>query len=158
MIDHVATIQDFASVDPAQFLAGSKTIFPGIGPPMLEKLHARARLIATGKDASPYLREPVSLPAADMELFFDIEVDPFRDFCYLHGFVERRSGSNETERFVFFFAEEPTVEAERKAFADAWHYIQNNQPCIIYYYSKYERTIYRKLPREVSGHLQRGGA
>lgn len=27
----------------------------------------------------------------------------------------------------------------------AWHYLQNNRPCSIYYYSKYERTIYRKL-------------
>ena len=145
MIGNVATIRDFAAGDPARFLKGSQTIFPGIGPPTLEKLHARARLIATGKDARPYLRKPVSLPAANLELFFDIEVDPFRDVCYLHGFVERRGGSNETERFVFFFAEEPTVEAERKAFADAWHYIQDSRPCTIYYYSKYERTTYRKL-------------
>ncbi len=145
MIGSVATVRDFAASDPAQFLAGSKTIFPGIGSPMLEKLHARARLIAIGKDARPYFREPVALPTANLELFFDIEVDPFRDVCYLHGFVERHGGSNETERFVFFFAEEPTAEAEREAFADAWRYIQNSQPCTIYYYSKYERTIYRKL-------------
>ena len=145
MIGSVATVRDFAAADPTQFLAGSKTVFPGIGPSMLKKLHARARLIATGKDARPYLRKPVSLPVTNLELFFDIEVDPFRDICYLHGFVERRGGSNETERFVFFFAEEPTVEAERKAFADAWRYMQDSQPCTMYYYSKYERTIYRKL-------------
>ena len=145
MTGNVATIQDFAAADPARFLAGSRTIFSGIGPATLEKLHARAELIAAGEDASPYLREQISLPVADLELFFDIEVDPLRDICYLHGFVERRSGDNETERFVNFFAEEPTAEAERETFADAWRYIQNNRPCVIYYYSKYERTIYRKL-------------
>ena len=145
MIGHVATIRNLAAADPARFLTGSRTIFPGIGPPTLEKLHARAGLIAAGESARPYLRERVSLPAADLELFFDIEVDPLRDVCYLHGFVERRGGDNETERFVAFFAEEPTAEAERQAFADAWNYMQNSMPCIIYYYSKYERTIYRKL-------------
>ena len=25
--------------------------------------------------------------SSDKELFFDIEVDPWREFCYLHGFV-----------------------------------------------------------------------
>ena len=145
MIDAVATIQDFAASDPVRFLKGSKTIFPRIGPSTLKKLHARAELITAGESAKPYLREQISLPAADLELFFDIEVDPFRNICYLHGFVERRDGDNETERFVYFFAEEPTAEAEKKAFADAWRYMQNSQPCVVYYYSNYEQTIYRKL-------------
>ena len=34
---------------------------------------------------------------------------------------------------------------EERAFSDALQYIRNQQPCIIYYYSKYERTIWRKL-------------
>jgi hypothetical protein len=53
------------------------------------------------------------------ELFFDIEVDPCREFCYLHGFVERQNGNNETERFVSFFADAMTPEAEKQAFAEA---------------------------------------
>lgn len=112
--------RDFAAADPAHFIKGSKTIFPGIGPGTLEKLHARARLIAVGKDAKPYLRQQILLPTTNLELFFDIEVDPLRDICYLHGFVERRSRENQTERFVAFFAEDLTEEAERKAFTDAW--------------------------------------
>ena len=145
MLEHLATIRDFAAANPEHYIKGSKTIFPGIGPGTLGKLHARARLIAAGEDAIPYLRKQILLPTANLELFFDIEVDPLRDICYLHGFVERRSGENQTERFIAFFAEELTEEAERKAFADAWRYIQNDSSCIIYYYSKYERTIYRKL-------------
>ncbi len=145
MLDHLTTIGDFAASDPAHFMKGSKTIFPGIGPATLDKLHARARLIASGQDGKPYLRKQILLPTANLELFFDVEVDPLRDICYLHGFVERRSGENQTEHFVAFFAEDLTEEAERKAFADAWQYMQSDSSCIIYYYSKYERTIYRKL-------------
>ena len=145
MMERVATIRDLAEADPAGFVVGKKTIFPGIGPGTLGKLHARAKLISAGKKAKPYLREPVTLPVADLELYFDIEVDPMRDICYLHGFVERRDSDNDAERFVAFFAEETTAEAEKKAFTEAWRYMQESQPCVIYYYSKYERTIYRKL-------------
>ncbi len=74
-----------------------------------------------------------------------------RDICYLHGFVERRGSANESERFVAFFAEGITPEAEERAFADAWHYMQAAQPCTVYYYSKYERTIYRKLREKYPG-------
>src|ERR1017187_6288346 len=105
-----------------------------------------ARLIATKGTA--YLSAPVSFPVADKELFFDIEVDPMRDVCYLHGFVERSSGDNSTERFVAFFADEETPESEEKAFRDAWAYMTQTQPAAIYYYSKYERTIYRKLRKK----------
>ena len=145
MRSEVSTIHDFAAAIPEEYVMGAKTAFRGIGPATLAKLHARAKLIATGNKAQPYLREPVNFPPSDRELFFDIETDPLRDICYLHGFVERASGNNEGERYVSFFAGEPTVEAEKQAFAEAWAYIQEQTPCIIYYYSKYERTVYRKL-------------
>ena len=144
----VSTIQGLAQADLEAFLAGEKTIFPGIGSSTLAKFHERANLIAAGKSARPYLKAPLVLPIADLELFFDIEVDPIRDICYLHGFIERRSGDNNTERFVYFFAEEPTDKAEKNAFTQAWEYMRENRPCVIYYYSKYERTIYRKLQKK----------
>jgi predicted RecB family nuclease len=144
MIGQIGSIRALAEINPATFITGSKTAFPGIGASTLEKLHARAELL-TARDGKPYLRAPVALPVAETELFFDIEVDPMRDICYLHGFVERRGGANEGERFVAFFAEGITPEAEKQAFADAWRYMQAAQPCTVYYYSKYERTIYRKL-------------
>ena len=144
MMAEIATIQDFAASDPDRFVTGRNTVFPRVGPGMLRKLHARAQLLST-PGARPYLREPVTLPHADLEIFFDIEVDPMRDICYLHGFVERRGGDNGTERYVAFFAEAPTVEQEEQAFTKAWRYLQAAQPAIIYYYTKYERTQWRKL-------------
>jgi predicted RecB family nuclease len=144
MMGRISSIREFAAINPANFIEGKKTAFTGIGPATLEKLQARAKLV-TAENCKPYLRAPVALPVADVELFFDIEVDPMRDVCYLHGFVERRGGAVASERFVSFFADAGTPEAEERAFADAWRYIRATQPCTVYYYSKYERTIYKRL-------------
>lgn len=150
MISRIGSIRELAETNLADFVVGGKTVFPGIGAQTLKKLQARAKLL-TAENGKPYLRAPVPLPVADIELFFDIEVDPMRDFCYVHGLVERRGGANESERFVTFFADATTPAAEERAFAEAWHYMQAAQPCTIYYYSKYERTIYRKLRQKYPG-------
>jgi predicted RecB family nuclease len=143
--DRIATIHELAEINPDGFLdaKGKKTIFPGVGPDTLRKLNARARLIA--ENGKPYLRAPVTFPVLEKELFFDIEVDPMRDICYLHGFVERLGGDNSTERFVHFIVEDATPAQEERAFAASVAYMQASRPCAVYYYSKYERTIYRKL-------------
>ncbi len=144
MLTHVTSVGEFAASDPDAFMNGKKTVFPGIGPDSLKKFHTRARLLST-KDAQPILKAPIRLPVYECELFFDIEVDPMRDICYLHGFVERNGGDNASEKFVAFFAEECTPASERNAFVGAWTYMRNKRPCATYYYSKYERTLYRKL-------------
>ncbi|MES2905492.1 MAG: TM0106 family RecB-like putative nuclease [Pseudomonadota bacterium] len=140
----IATIAVFAASDPESFINGKKTSFPGLGPDRLRQFHARAVLLKHPRP-TPYLRGPITLGSASLELFFDIEVDPMRDICYLHGIVERRNGDNNSERFISFFAEEETAQAERAAFAQAFAYLTAHSDCVIYYYSKYERTIYRKL-------------
>jgi predicted RecB family nuclease len=144
MYGSVRTVVQLAAKDPESFANGNKSVFPGIGLDTLRKFHARAKLLSD-KNAKPYTRERIAFPDHGRELFFDIEVDPMRNICYLHGFVERLDRDNTTERFVSAFAETATPEAEKKAFAEAWAYIQSCQPCTIYYYSKYERTIYRAL-------------
>ena len=68
-----------------------------------------------------------------------------RDICYLHGFVVRKDGDTAGEQFVWFFADDATPEAERAAFAQAIEFFRTAQPAVTYYYSKYERTFYRKL-------------
>lgn len=146
MLDSFSTIAQLADANPAGFINGKKTPFKGVGPPSLEKFINRARLIASS--GTPYLSQPISLPVADKELFFDIEDDPMRGICYLHGFVERNHGDNESEKFVSFFADEETNESEEKAFRAAWEYIAASQPAAIYYYSKHERTFYRKLQQK----------
>ncbi len=144
MVDHIPTVSDLAASEIEGFISGRKTAFRGIGADMLRKFHRRARLIKT-EGASPHLTAPVSFPSSEIELFFDIEVDPTRDFCYLHGFVERRGGDSATERYIAFFANAVNPEEEERAFSEAWGYISERKPCAVYYYSKYERTEWRKL-------------
>ncbi len=150
MVEHVQTIHEFAASEPSRFIAGRKTVFPGIGVGTLGKLHQRACLLVD-PDGTPYLKEPVELPPSALEIFFDIEVDPMRDICYLHGFVERREGDNDRERYVAFFTDTPTPVEEERAFAEAWQYLQEAGQCSVYYYSKYERTIWRKLREKYPG-------
>ncbi len=147
MVDEIPTVSALANADAEGFVRGKKTVFPGIGPGSLIKFQQRARL-QKEDDARPILTDAIKLPHAETELFFDIEVDPMRDRCYLHGFVERRGEENSTEVYTAFFAEDTSDAEEERAFREAWAYIAEKQPCVVYYYSKYERTIWRKLQRK----------
>ncbi len=145
MINDVPSIAALAESNPDAFITRrNRTVFSGLGADRLRLFHERAVML-TQPDAKPYLRAPVALRLAPVELFFDIEVDPLRDICYLHGIVERHDHRNETEKFVYFFAEEDAGDAEREAFAAAYSYLASEPEAVIYYYSKYERTAYRGL-------------
>lgn len=144
MVKSIGTVKELAEANLQTFISGGKSQFSGIGTDTLKKFQFRAQLLINPQ-ATPVLREPVTLPANDCELFFDIEVDPMRDICYLHGFVERVKGDNNTEKFHAFFANKCAPDEEKAAFAASIKLIKEKQPCGIYYYSKYERTIYRKL-------------
>jgi len=146
MIDHIKSIKKLAEAEVKRFSEGGKTIFPRIGLKKLAQFQDRARLLKD-RNAVPYLKEQILLPEAERELFFDIETDPMRDICYLHGFVERNDGDIKTERYVAFFADGPSPEEEEQAFAEAWEYVCKSLPCVIYYYSHYERTIWKKLQK-----------
>ncbi|MBP7526768.1 MAG: TM0106 family RecB-like putative nuclease [Syntrophorhabdaceae bacterium] len=133
------TVDDLARMDPKDL-----PTIKGTGKATLEKFQVRAQLL-TDPRAVPFCRTAFCFPKPDLELFFDIEVDPMRDICYLHGFVERRDGDNGTEKFIPFLAGSPTSDEEERAFAKAWEYIRKSQPCAVYFYSKYERTWWKKL-------------
>lgn len=141
LVPHVGNVSNFASMDPSVFIdEKGKCTIKGTGADMLLLFHERAVLKST--NGSPYLRGTVHLPEVETELFFDIETDPGRNLCYLHGFVERRNGE---ERYVGFFTTAATAEAERESFADAVAYVRSKMPCVMYIYSKYERTWWRSL-------------
>ena len=48
------------------------------------------------------------------------------------------------------FADDVSADQEERAFAEAWRHIADRQSCVVYYYSKYERTIWRKLQSKYS--------
>jgi predicted RecB family nuclease len=147
MVGSIPTVSDFAKINPDDYIEKKKTQFPRIGPPTLYKLHTRARLIST-PDSKPYFDGNLNLPEAEHELFFDIEFDPFRDICYLHGFVVREGNDNSTEQYISYYADEATPDSEEEEFRAAWEFIQQSQPCVLYIYSKYERTKYRDLQKK----------
>ena len=145
MIGTIPTVHALAVCNSQDFIRGKKTIFAGVGPDTLIKFQERAKLLATS-DARPYLKQPINLPIAAKEVYFDIEADPMRDVVYLHGFVEREHGKPATARFIPFFADGIDLAHEEAVFRDAWAYLSIRiRDSVIYYYSKYERTAYRKL-------------
>jgi len=139
----IGSIRELAAAPLPQLIRGEKTGFPGIGAGRLRVFHRRARLLARPGGA-PFLLAPLRLPEGGREVFLDIETDPMRDLCYLHGFIERPSGGGGASRYFPCFAGEPTSEAEEKAFADALAYLRDRD-CVLYTYSAYERTWWRKL-------------
>lgn len=147
LIGQFPTLGDLALANVERFIHGKKTDFPGVGSPMLRKLRIRAELAVADKPV-PFLTRPVAWPTADAELFFDIETDPMRDLCYLHGFVIREGGRTEGERFEGIYAEDLSSPAERAAFAAAMTIFRAYSAALVVHYSKYERTEYRKLQRK----------
>lgn len=141
----IPTIQAFAQCDPDSYVQKKKTVFPGIGLDTLSKFRARAQLL-TVPGATAYLKERVDLPIKDNEVYFDIEADPMRGVVYLHGFVERKFGQAGAAQFIPYFADGNEPTHEEAAFHGAWNYLKaRTQDSTIYYYSKYERTEYKKL-------------
>jgi len=133
-----------ANADLNIYINRGKTRFHRIGAAQLIKFQERA-LLLLDTHGRPYATDAIQLPDTDTELFFDIETDPMRDICYLHGFTERRNQDNATEKYHAFFTQEPTPEQEKKAFAQAWKFIRSRFGAALYYYSSYEKTWYRKL-------------
>jgi predicted RecB family nuclease len=140
----IPTMQALAEINPDAFITGKKTVFRGIGPDTLVRLHERAKLLKT-PNPRPYLRIPVQMPHSALEVFFDIEVDPMHDHTYLHGFIERRNCDNATEQYTGVFADSISEQAERDAFGRAWGYLRERPSAVVYFYSPYERTYWRKL-------------
>ena len=149
MLHHIKSREQLVAADLVSLIQDKKTIFPGIGKDTLIKFKERAKLQKTPA-AKPFLKTPIILPHGDCELFFDVETDPMRDICYLHGFLERRHRDNKTEVYTALFADNPTEDDEKKAFKDALAYIQKRSPCVLYYYSHYERTTWKKLQKKIS--------
>ncbi|MDD5216840.1 MAG: TM0106 family RecB-like putative nuclease [Candidatus Omnitrophica bacterium] len=137
LIPYAKTVEDFA------YCQGFPKI-KGIGEDTIAKFQRRAKLLSSN-NKRPYLLKPVELWKPEIEIFFDIETDPLREICYLHGFVERVGGDNSTEKYISFFSDTTSQEDEKKIFSEAFQYLAGRENSLFYYYSKYERTIYRKL-------------
>jgi uncharacterized protein len=151
LAEQFPTVRDLAVANLEPFFqpGGKKTTFPGIGPDTLRKFQRRAALLQE-RSPQPYLTQPWQPRVSEVELFLDVETDPLRDWCYLHGVVIREQGRDETERFAACWMETLSPAAERDAFAAVWALIQSQPQASIYVYSAYEKTQYRKLAARYS--------
>lgn len=143
----IPSVSALAEIHVANFVKGKKTNFPGIGPDSLLKFKRRAKLLKSA-NPKPYLKERLSLPTNQIEIFYDVETDPMRDVCYLHGIIERRNNDRENQKYISFLAADPTQEAEARAFSEVWHYFKSLGQHSLYYYSSYERTTLRRLQKK----------
>jgi len=143
LLPFVSTVGTLATADDGELDVIVASV-ERLGHTMLGRFHARARL-QKKPGARPYLTEPVMLPPKDRELFFDVETDPMRDVCYLHGFVQRLGGDRSTEKYTAFMAGSPDESEEQRAFAEAWEYVQSFEPTAMFVYSSYEKTTWRHL-------------
>jgi uncharacterized protein len=140
------SLRHLAAADLEHFIEGERTSFARIGGATLRKFQRRA-LLQLARHAHAYLTAPIQWPAQAVELFFDIETDPLRGLCYLHGFVirERDAAGQSQERFEGIFAGEASPKAERDAFAAAMALFRRYPDALVVHYSRYERTEYQKL-------------
>lgn len=88
----------------------------------------------------------VDLPESSVELYFDMESDPLRDFDYLFGFLIVERGKEEYR--AFFAKNEQDVE---RVWRDVCALIESYYDAPIYHYGAFEEVILRK-------YLERFGA
>jgi len=144
LLPFITSVEVLASPDLDNSIDEIIASVDGVGKTSLNLFRARARLQKT-PNGQPYYVESVAIPPTERELFFDVETDPMRDICYLHGFIERFSADTNAERYIAFLAESPNSEEEHRAFAEAWEYVNSFQPTALFFYSPYEKTTWRKL-------------
>lgn len=138
------TLRQLARANVEDYIDADRTPFHRVGANALRRFQRRAALLLQ-PDAKPFLTRAFDWPTTPVELFFDIETDPLRELCYLHGFVIREGGSVATERFEGIFATDTTAAAEREAFAAAMSVFRRHAGALVVHYTKYERTEYRRL-------------
>lgn len=149
----IENIDEFLEIDieevmkekKAEKKAGNKDFLYRVGESSLEKAIRRGKILYQTK--KPVLYGELTFPETTYELFFDIEGDPTQEFIYMHGVYERKG---DEERYIDFTAKEFTREAEEKAWAEFWEYIDglSKDDFSVYYYAHYEKTTYKKLQKK----------
>lgn len=129
----VHTISELAGLS----LAELEQRAPNMNVSRLEIMHDQALAI---KRKSHLIRKPVVFLNDSIELYFDIESDPLRDFDYLFGVLVVENGE---ETYHPFIAESPTQESAMwLAFCD---FIVRYIDAPIYHYGNFEREVIHRF-------------
>lgn len=112
-------------------------LVPDVSSGRLEALRDQAIAI---KEHRHIIRSHIDLPESGIELYFDIESDPLRDFDYLFGVLKV---SSQGEEYVSFFAESPDQEA--KMWEEFVAFIEQHIDAPIYHYGWFEEEVVRRF-------------
>jgi predicted RecB family nuclease len=125
----IHTIEDAAEIDPAE-LAGAA---PTLKKALLERVRLQARSLIEDRH---FVRKPIELPTAPLELHFDIEGDPLEGIEYLFGFLRVSGGE---KKYEYMIAERP--QDERKMWEEFLEYVDAlPSEYVVYHYGTYEMT------------------
>ena len=138
----ITNINDAAGMEIKKI---SKT--KGLSEASLSKLKRQAEVLKKGK---PQWLGTADLPVCELEVYFDMESDPYSGTEYLFGLmlVEGRK-----QRFQYFVARSP--EAEEEAFVEFMDFIKDllngGKEFFIYHYHHYEPKHVEKLVEKYGG-------
>ena len=127
--DGVRTVHDAAAMDVEALLNAD----PRLSRKTLDRLVLQARALLAKEH---FIRQPIELPAAALEIHFDIEGDPLRQVEYLFGFLVRSGGA---EKYEYILAERP--EDEARLWRDFLAWADKLPPdLVVYHYGTYEQA------------------
>lgn len=144
----IKTLEDLAKIS----LADLEKLSPAVRYDRLDLLRRQAEAIVENRHI--LLAEPDFSEAA-VELYFDIESDPLRDFDFLFGVLEVKNGKS---YYHSFLAEKPEDEGEMwRKFIE---FILKNETAPIYHYGWFELEVFRRfaaryfLPDEIRQQIE----
>jgi uncharacterized protein len=134
-LEHVGvkTISDLASLS----LSELERRVPNVSVTRLEIMHDQALAI---KHGTHMIRASIDLPDHGIELYFDIESDPLRDFDYLFGVL---TVSKDGESYHPFMAESPAQEANM--WVEFCDFIAQHLDAPVYHYGAFEQEVVRRF-------------
>ena len=118
-------------------VADLEGLVPDVSSGRLEIMRDQAIAITENRHI---IRHGVEMPESDVELFFDIESDPLRDFDYMFGVLKVEKGQ---EEYVQFFAESP--EQEGAMWKDFVAFIEQHIDAPIYHYGWFEMEVVQRF-------------
>jgi predicted RecB family nuclease len=86
------------------------------------------------------IRGPVDFPESEIEVYFDIESNPLRDFDYLFGVLVVKGGE---ENYYAFTADGP--EDEAKMWDEFVGFLERHHDAMIYHYGLFEQEVMRRF-------------
>ncbi|MFC1787668.1 TM0106 family RecB-like putative nuclease, partial [Patescibacteria group bacterium] len=129
----VKTVADLAS----KSVSDLERLVPHIDQYRLETMRDKAVAL---RDNKFVIKEKIDLPKSKVELFFDIESDPMRDFDYLFGVLVVGEGKEEYHSFMA-----TSEDGQEETWQDFVKFIEAHHDAPIYHYGDFENHVVNRF-------------